>query len=262
MDQKAGAQISTRAFIQSLLILLLLLIGSSFAVLDKSGLMQAALARIVKAYTGRKYQLLWMISLFFMTMGAFFGIFEEVVPLVPLMLALSYYLGWDALVGLGMSILTVNMGFSAAITNPFTIGVAQKIAGLPLFSGAWFRIFIFIAIYLVYMRFLSSYARKIEKQPQASPVYLEDQVERAKYASLEITAHTPAASSKMRRAMIWLAVCLLLILLILVLGPLAPAISTISLPLVGLLFFLTIREFVSLFVDGNLVVTSALIASA
>ncbi len=307
MDQKAGAQISTRAFIQSLLILLLLmlaaglltrlvptgsytrieesgrevidpatfqytpspdypvwrwfsapletlwgpdgltiiiiilfllLIGSSFAVLDKSGLMQAALARIVKAYTGRKHQLLWLISLFFMTMGAFFGIFEEVVPLVPLMLALSYYLGWDALVGLGMSILAVNMGFSAAITNPFTIGVAQKIAGLPLFSGAWFRIFIFIAIYLVYMRFLSSYARRIEKQPQASPVYLEDQVERTKYASLEIAANIPAACAKMRRAMIWLAVFLLLILLILVLGPLAPAISTISLPLVGLLFFL------------------------
>ena len=67
-----------------------------------------------------------------MLIGAFFGIFEEVVPLVPIMIALSYAMGWDTLVGLGMSILATNMGFSAAITNPFTIGVAQKIAGLPL----------------------------------------------------------------------------------------------------------------------------------
>ncbi|MRR33041.1 C4-dicarboxylate ABC transporter permease, partial [bacterium] len=56
------------------------------------------------------------------------------------MIALSYSLGWDALIGLGMSVLATNMGFSAAITNPFTIGVAQKLAGLPLFSGGLFRI--------------------------------------------------------------------------------------------------------------------------
>lgn len=307
MDQKAGAQISTRAFVQSLLILFLLMlaaglltrvvpagsymrtqeagrelidpstfqytpapdypvwrwfsapletlwgpdgltiiiiilfllmIGSSFAVLDKSGLMRAALARIVKAYAGRKYQLLWIISLFFMIMGAFFGIFEEVVPLVPLMLALSYFLGWDALVGLGMSILAVNMGFSAAITNPFTIGVAQNIAGLPLFSGAWFRLFIFISIYLVYMWFLTRYARKIDKHPQASPVYLEDQVERGKYTGIDIDTGSPANPVKMRRAITWLAGCIFLILFILVLGPLVPALSSISLPLVGLLFFI------------------------
>lgn len=307
MDQKAGAQISTRAFIQSLLILFLLMlaagiltrviptgsytrieeagrelidpatfqytsppdypvwrwftapletlwgpdgltiiiiilfllmIGSSFAILDKSGLMKAALARIVNTYAGRKYQLLWIVSLFFMTMGAFFGIFEEVVPLVPLMLGLSYFLGWDALVGLGMSILAVNMGFSAAITNPFTIGVAQNIAGLPLFSGAWFRVLIFITIYLVYTRFLTAYARKIEKEPQTSPVYLEDQAERAKYDRLDVEKGSQVEPTKMRRAMTWLAGCLLLILLILILGPLTPAISSVSLPVVGLLFFI------------------------
>jgi uncharacterized ion transporter superfamily protein YfcC len=221
-----------------IIIIFLLLIGSSFAVLDKSGLMQAALGRIVKTFAGRKYQLLWIVSLFFMALGAFFGVCEEVVPLVPLMIALSYYLGWDALVGLGMSILAVNMGFSAAITNPFTIGVAQNIAGLPLFSGAWFRIFIFATIFLVYMLFLSRYARKIEKQPQASPVFQEDQVERTKYANLEIGADSPTDAVKMRRAITWFTICLLLILIILVFGSLAPAIFAISLPVVGLLIFI------------------------
>ena len=182
-----------------IIIVFLLLIGSAFAVLDKSGLMQAALGRIVKAYAGRKYTLLWIISLFFMMMGAFFGIFEEVVPLVPVMLALSYFLGWDALVGLGMSILAVNMGFSAAITNPFTIGVAQKIAGLPLFSGAWLRFLIFAAIFIIYIIFLTRYARKIDKNPQASPVYLEDQVERAKYTGFGIETESFSSSVALRR---------------------------------------------------------------
>ena len=117
------------------IIVFILLVSGAFAVLDKSGILQNALAGIVKRFGKRKYLLLLVISFFFMLLGAFLGLFEEIVPLVPLMIALSYSLGWDALVGLGMSILATNMGFSAAITNPFTIGVAQKLAGLPLFSG-------------------------------------------------------------------------------------------------------------------------------
>jgi hypothetical protein len=72
--------------------------------LDDSGILQAALGRIVRAFGARKYALLWVLTFFFMAMGAFFGLFDEVVPLVPLMVALSYSLGWDLLVGLGMSI--------------------------------------------------------------------------------------------------------------------------------------------------------------
>ena len=67
-----------------------------------------------------------------------------------------------------MSILATNLGFSAAITNPFTIGVAQELAGLPLFSGSWFRIPIFIAIYAVFAFFLTRYAKKVERHPEAS----------------------------------------------------------------------------------------------
>ena len=106
----------------------LLMVGVAFAVMDRSGILKSALGRIVKRFENQKYTLLLMITFFFMTLGAFFGIFEEVVPLVPLMIALAYALGWDTLTGLGMSILATNMGFSAAITNPFTIGIAQGLA--------------------------------------------------------------------------------------------------------------------------------------
>jgi len=220
-----------------IIIVFLLLVGIAFAVLDKSGLLRAVLSRIVKTFQGRKYQLILVVSFFFMIMGAFFGIYEEVVPLVPLMLGLSYMLGWDALVGLGISILAVNMGFSAAITNPFTIGVAQKLAGLPLFSGALFRVVAFIVIYLVFAAFLLRYARKIEKDPESSPVFGEDNVERSHYAGYKLEEGDAPVNS-FRKAIVFFLIFIALILVILILSPFIPIIAVISMPLVGLLFFI------------------------
>jgi uncharacterized ion transporter superfamily protein YfcC len=127
------------------IIVVLFFAGGAFAVMDKTGTISAFIGRIVRRFRERKYALLWMVSLAFMFLGATIGTFEEVVLLVPVMIALSYSLGWDALVGLGMSILATNMGFSAALTNPYTLGVAQQLAGLPLFSGLWLRIPIFMS---------------------------------------------------------------------------------------------------------------------
>jgi uncharacterized ion transporter superfamily protein YfcC len=219
------------------IIVFLLIVGLSFAVLDQSGLLREVLGRIVKKFEGRKYYLLMVMALFFMLIGAFFGIFEEIVPIVPLMIGLSYFLGWDALVGLGMSILAVNMGFSAAITNPFTLGVSQQLAGLPLFSGAWYRILIFAAIYLIFTVFLVRYARRIEQQPELSYVHAEDRVERERYRHLELDTILDGHPG-VRRAMLWLLVFVILIMLVVVSGPLIPAISSFSLPIVGLLFFI------------------------
>jgi uncharacterized ion transporter superfamily protein YfcC len=305
MDQKAGAQISKKAFIQSALILLLLmiiagvltrvlptgafdrttvdertaiipgsyqtipqphypiwrwltapievlwgpdnlvvitiivfilLVSGAFAVLDKSGILQNALAGIVKKFGKRKYLLLLVISLFFMLLGAFLGLFEEIVPLVPLMIALSYSLGWDALVGLGMSILATNMGFSAAITNPFTIGVAQKLAGLPLFSGALFRVPIFIAVYALLAWFLVSYARKIDRNPEASLIYKESAADRARYATVDLNRFA-GNSVRLGKAALVFAAFILGIVVVLVGSPFLPFLSDYALPIVGILFF-------------------------
>ena len=218
------------------IIIFLLFIGGAFAVLDKSGIVKAVLGHIVRRFGGRKYALLLVISLAFMLMGAFFGIFEEVVPLVPVMIALSYSLGWDALVGLGMSILATNLGFSAAITNPFTLGVAQRLAGLPLFSGIWLRIPIFIVIFIIFALFISAYARKIDKDPSTSLLYGEDEKERQKYVSIQ--TELGADNPKLKRAITFFTVFIVLIMLVLFSGPLVPAISDYALPLVGILFLI------------------------
>ena len=305
MEQKAGAQISQRAFIQSLVILFILMMiagiltlvipagqytrlevdgrttidpnsfqftpkpdypiwrwfiapievlgsssgltviviivvlffaGGAFAVMDKTGTLRAFIGRIVRRFRDHKYALLWMVSLAFMFLGATLGTFEEVVLLVPVMIALSYSLGWDALVGLGMSILATNMGFSAAISNPYTLGVSQQLAGLPLFSGAVFRILIFIVIYLIFVWFLSAYARKIDRDPKASLVHGEDGAEREKYKSMD--AAFMQEDPRQNRAMNFFGIFLIFIFLTMLAAPFVSAISDYALPIVGILFLI------------------------
>lgn len=213
----------------------ILMVGVAFAIMDKSGILKAALARIVNRFEKQKYALLLIISFFFMALGAFFGIFEEIVPLVPLMIALAYSLKWDTLTGLGMSILATNMGFSAAITNPFTIGVAQSIADLPPFSGAGYRIIVFIFMYILLGVFLVRHAKKVEANAKASPVYEEEQVTRQKYSAFTAEA-LAAENSRATPAMVFLLICVVLIFATLFASPFVPAISDFALPLVGLLF--------------------------
>lgn len=218
------------------IIVVLFFAGGAFAVMDKTGTLRAFIGRIVRQYSGQKYTLLWMVSLAFMLLGAGLGTFEEVVLLVPVMIALSYSLGWDALVGLGMSILATNMGFSAAISNPYTVGVSQQLAGLPLFSGAWFRIIVFVVIYFIFMWFLSSYAKKIDKDPKASLVHGEDIAEREKYKSMDLSLIE--VDPKQHRAMNFFGIFLVFIFLTMLASPFVPAISDYALPIVGIFYLI------------------------
>ena len=144
-------------------ILFLLVIGGVFNALDHCGLMKYLLDRIASRFGRHRYSLMTVTTLFFMAMGSLIGSFEEVIPLVPIVVALAVNLGWDALTGAGMSLLAVGCGFAAGVFNPFTVGVAQQLAGLPMFSGVSMRLLTFAAIYLLLLFFLRAHAKKIEK---------------------------------------------------------------------------------------------------
>ena len=145
------------------IIALLVVLGGVFNSLDKFGVLRFLLNKITQKFGKRRRVLLAVIPLFFMALGSAAGSFEECVPLVPVVVALAIRLGWDALTGLGMSILAVGCGFAAGVCNPFTIGVAQELAGLPMFSGMWLRAAAFMIIYGVLMVFLLAHVKKIEK---------------------------------------------------------------------------------------------------
>ena len=144
-------------------IVFLLVIGGIFTALDKCGLMEYMLKKIVHRFGQNRYILMSLVMLFFMSMGAFIGSLEECVPLVPIVVGLSVALGWDELTGLGMSILSAGCGFAAGVCNPFTVGVAQELAGLPMFSGMWLRFVAFLIIYGIVHFFVKHHALKIAK---------------------------------------------------------------------------------------------------
>lgn len=219
------------------ILLFLLMVGAAFAVLQQSGIIAAVIGKIVLLFGGKKYTLLLIISLFFMILGGFFGIIEEVIPLVPIMIALSIYLGWDTLVGLGMSLLAVNMGFSTAITNPFTIGVAQKLAGLPLFSGAALRLVFFVAVYILFAIFITRYARMVEKNPEKSPVWTEEQAAHLRESKRDFS-DLSGNSARLKPALIFFLVWISLIAVVLFLSPFVDFLSSYSLPVVAIFFLI------------------------
>ena len=144
----------------------LLVIGGVFTALERCSLTKYMLNKIANRFSALRHRLMAVIIFFFMAMGAMIGSFEECVPLVPIVVALAVNLGWDALTGMGMSLLAVGCGFASGICNPFTVGVAQHLAGLPMFSGAWMRVLSFVLIYLLLLTFVQRYAKKIEKPLQ------------------------------------------------------------------------------------------------
>ncbi len=142
------------------IILFLLIIGGSIHLLKETGLIEGIILAIVKKFKDNEFALLCMLVFVFMALGAFIGVFEEVVPLVPLIIILARRMGWDELTGLGVSVLATGLGFAAAVTNPFTIGVAQGLADVPIFSGALLRLLVFISVYVILVAFLFRRTKK------------------------------------------------------------------------------------------------------
>lgn len=158
-------------------IIFLLVIGGVFNGLEKCGLMKYMLDKIVDRFGASRYTLMAVVILFFMALGSLIGSFEECVPLVPIVVGLAVSLGWDELTGLGMSLLAIGCGFAAGVCNPFTVGVAQKLVGLPMFSGMWLRGVSFIVVYFLLLFFVRGHAKKVErplKESVASKNFIPD----------------------------------------------------------------------------------------
>lgn len=154
-------------------LIFLLVIGGVFNSLTACGMMNYMLGKIVDRFAGVRYRLMAVLICFFMAMGSLVGSFEEVIPMAPIVVALSVALGWDPVTGVAISLLATGCGFAAGIANPFTIGVAQSLAGLPMFSGMWLRAVSFVLIYFLLLWFVRRHAKKIEKPAEETGTGVE-----------------------------------------------------------------------------------------
>lgn len=163
------------------IILFITIIGGTFLILDKCGILKYIMAVIIERFETKKYLLLNLVILACMFLSSTAGILEESVTLVPIAVAISLALGWDSFVGLGMSLIAVAFGFTAATFNPFNVATVQRLAGIPIFSGLAFRILVFAVVYAILAVFITLYAKKIERNPQKSLCYETDIALREKY---------------------------------------------------------------------------------
>ncbi len=138
-----------------------------------------------------------MIMLMFSIFGAVFGMSEETIAFIIILVPLAISMGYDSITGVAMVFFAAGLGFAGAILNPFTIGIAQGIANLPLFSGIEYRLFCWIIINIVGISFVLWYANKVKKNPEKSLVYKEDEYWRNKNKSgkkQDIKYYTPKSA--------------------------------------------------------------------
>jgi uncharacterized ion transporter superfamily protein YfcC len=212
---------------------LIFVISGSFTVMEEAGILSFAVSVLALTFGGRKYLLMGIVIFFFMFMAAFLGVYEGLVPLIVFVVPLALSLGWDSLTGLGMSLLPLAFGFAAAVTNPFTIGIAQKIAELPLFSGAGFRIIFFMVTFVIVYFFVSTYAKKIEKSPEKSDLYQED-IKLRKNISVDQEVHSP----QQYRALWWFACAMGAAIVFILITARSASLSSLAFPVMGLLIFI------------------------
>lgn len=219
------------------IIVLLVLIGGSFTVLDKGGILKVALSMVVARFRKNKYLLMAAIILFFMLASSVLGIYEEAAPLVVFIVPLALYLGWDSLTGLGMSLLALGFGFAAATMDPFMVTIAQSLAGLPLYSGLWLRAIFFVTMFALVFLFVRRHARTVERDPARSLVYPEDQRLRSTInVAGAVASEEDAARPRMRAGVKWLGLWFLAAIVFILAATRIRAISSYAFPIMGLFF--------------------------
>lgn len=172
-----------------LIIAFIVLMGGTFLLLDRCGILKYTVAVIIKKFGSRKYLLMAVMVFAFMLLASTAGILEESVTIVPIAVAISLALGWDSMVGLGLSLISIAFGFTAATFNPFNVMTVQKLAGdVKIFSGLWLRLIVFVLVFAVLYGFLALYARKIEKHPEKSVSFESDKALREKYSVSDVEA--------------------------------------------------------------------------
>lgn len=184
------------------------IVGGAFAVVRKTEAIEAGLGRVAKKLKGKEIFMIPIATLMFALSSAMIGNYEENLPFIPIFVSLFLAIGYDSILGTAVVLCGAGAGFAGAIMNPFTVGVSQGIAGLPLFSGLGLRIALFIALQVLTIGYLIRYAYKIRKKPELSPMY-EDDKQREDSMDLEAIPELTG-----RRKLILLVFLLTLILLV------------------------------------------------
>lgn len=150
------------------LIFLVLFAGGAFEVVERSGAIRGGILRAVNKTKGKEFLLIAVISILFALGGAIGAVANSVIPFVAIGIIIARALRLDAMVAVSITFGATFAGFNVGFLNPYTVGIAQSIAGLPLFSGMTLRIITFVVIVAVTILYTWKYAKKIMADPSKS----------------------------------------------------------------------------------------------
>lgn len=151
-------------------VMLIFMVNGAFSMIIKTGAFNALLANLLKKFRGKDKILVPIMFLVFALGSSLFGMLNEYNGFYPIFVGLGIALGYDALYGTAIVALGAFIGFMGSIMNPFTVVVAQSIAGVPLYSNTPFRIFCFIVFSAISIYWILRYGNKLKKDPSASLV--------------------------------------------------------------------------------------------
>ena len=149
---------------QAGIIIFILVVGGAFWLLNATGAVNAGIGRFIARVGKRDKWVLVALTVLFSLGGAVFGMSEETIPFVGMVVPLMLSMGYDAFMGMLIVYVASNVGFSSAFLNPFTVGIAQGMADLPLFSGLGYRVFCWLLLTVLLVVFVLIYAARTRKK--------------------------------------------------------------------------------------------------
>lgn len=162
------------------IIAFIFLVGGAFFILNETGAIAAGTGQLVRKLKGKEILIIPIVMTFFSLFGAVFGMCEEAMPFVLIFVPLALSLGYDSLVGVSLSFLAAGVGFAGAFLNPFTLQIAQGLAGVPLVSGWEYRAVVWVIVTASTIAWVMVYAARIKKHPERSIMYELDTKRREK----------------------------------------------------------------------------------
>ncbi|WPK10412.1 Na+/H+ antiporter NhaC family protein [Lysinibacillus louembei] len=176
LGMQAGARI----------IFYIFLVGGAFGIIRATGAIESGVNALVQKMQGSGIWLIPISMTVFSILGFSTGMSEETIIFVPIGIAIARALGYDALVGTAMVSTGAASGFIGGMLNPFTVGIAQEIAEVKLFSGIGFRSVVYVFILLVAIIYVMRYAKKIQADPTKSIMYdIEQKIKLVKVSDID-----------------------------------------------------------------------------
>ncbi|MCC4721610.1 YfcC family protein [Salinicoccus sp. RF5] len=171
------------------IIFLIFIIGGAFGMINGTGAIEAGINKVVSLLKNREIILIPLTMLIFSLGGATFGMAESTLIFIPMGIMLARSLGMDAMTGMAMVALGAAAGFAGGFMNIFTVGVAQEVAGLPLFSGMFYRIIIQVVFVIIAAFFVYRYGKRVQRDMNNSYVYrLEKNAQAESYEFKTLTS--------------------------------------------------------------------------